>query len=166
MSEVSNVTHPVINYLCCTNRHSRLVDNDGPGLGVLEHEVNGRIEGCHVGRGTCALPFPLGRRVYADEDGVGDADALFHLGGEEEVPQPADNGVELGHGGSWATLRDPSELDRLGPVPGDSQDFLQAWLVNRRVPRVPAANLGLVVVDDGESDRSVVQCEDCSRRSA
>lgn len=126
-----------------------LGDNTGDGL-----------EGGHIGGAASTDTTVLGRGVDSDEDDIGSSNALGNGGGEEEVGGTGRDGqlvagvVDVAQDGGLA-----------GTITGDTNNVVQARLVDGRVVRVPATDAVLVAVDDGDLDVGVLEGNDGSGRS-
>ena len=147
-------TYSVSDELGSSARNSTLLDNDGTLTSVLGNDTSNSLESSHVSSAAGTNTTVLGGGVDGDEDNVGLADVLGNVGGEEQVGLALSNlGLAIsaglaGDGGSTATIT------------GDTDDIVQAGLVDRRVLGVPAANASGVSVNDSDLDVGVLEGDD------
>ena len=66
-------------------RDGGLLDDNGTLTGVLSHNASDSLKGGHISSATGTDTTVLGRGVDSNQDNVGLADALGHVGREEQV---------------------------------------------------------------------------------
>ena len=92
-------THSIGHKLGSAAGDSALLDDNGTLASVLGNNTSDSLKGRHVGGAASTNTTVLGGRVDSNKDNVGLADALGHVGGEEQVSRPCgDVGLALGAG--------------------------------------------------------------------
>lgn len=134
---------------------------------MLGDDAGDGLEGTHIGGAAGTDTTVLGGGVDGDQDHVGGGDGAGDVGAEEQVAGARGHGgLAIVVGGALAVGGGlVGEGGLAGTVTGDADDVVQAGLVDGRVARVPAADTGLVAVDDGDLDVGVLEGNDGSGRA-
>lgn len=160
------VTYRVRNQLSSPARDSALLDDNGALASVLGHDTSDGLESTHISSAASTHTAVLGRGVDGNQDHVGLGDGAGDVGAEEQVALArGDGGLAIVAAGALAVRGGLVGKGGLaGAVTGDADNVVQAGLVDGRVARVPAADAGLVAVNDGDLDVRVLEGNDgCGR---
>jgi hypothetical protein len=160
-------TYSISDELSSSARNSRLLNNDGTLTGVLSNDSSDGLESGHVSSAAGTNTTVLGGCVDSDKDDIGLANVLGNIGRKEQVGLALiDGDLTLFSGGALAVGgRLARDLASSATITGDSDDIVQARLVDRRVAGVPASDTGDISVDDGNLDLGVLESNDSSSRA-
>lgn len=144
------ITYSVGDELGSSARNGALLDDDGALASVLGDDASDSLKGSHVSGAASTDTTVLCGGVDGDEDNVSLADAASDVGAEEQV------GRTLGQGRLLASAGVEADGSGSAAITGNTDDVVQTRLVDGRVLGVPAADSGLVSVDNGDLDVRVL----------
>lgn len=160
----ASATYRVCYQLCCSARNSALLDNDGTLARILGHKASDGLEGCHVRSAAGTNTTLFGGGIYSHQDDVGFGNVAGDVGAEEEVAlSSSDLGLALLRASSLAGLA--GDVGVTAAITGNTDDVVQAGLVDGRMARVPSTDTGHVSVHNRDLDMRVLEGNDRGGRA-